>query len=140
MSADINRYICSGRLCTEPDLKKTIKGDKETTTCKFNLAVNGIYAKQTSFFQVTCFGKQAEFVAKYLQKGRKIMLEGALQQSRYKDENGKNCSNIGIIAQSIVFCDSKHTENEIVDEGAYISSFVDTSGLETADFQSESLT
>lgn len=138
--SDINRYICSGRLSTDPDLKKTIKGEKETVTCRFNIAVNGVYAKQASFFQVTCFGKQAEFVAKYLQKGRKIMLEGALQQSRYKDENGKYCSNVGIIAQSIVFCDTKHEENEIADPAAYVSSFMDVSGLEGAEYQGESTT
>lgn len=137
MSADINRFICSGRLSSSPDLKKIIKGDKETVTCKFNLAVNGIYSKQASFFQVTCFNKQAEFVAKFLQKGRRIMLEGALQQSRYKDENGKYCSNVGIIAQTIMACDSKHEENEIQDTAAYVSSSMDISGLEGADFYLE---
>lgn len=140
MTMDINRYICSGRLSTDPELKKTINGDKTTSICKFNIAVNGLGSKRASFFQVTCFNKQAEFVAKYLQKGRKIMLEGCLDQNRYKDEEGKNRSIVSIIVQTIVVCDSKHEENEIHDTAAYISSFVDTSGLEGADFQSESLT
>ena len=137
--ADLNRYVGTGRLTSDPDLKKTIKGDKETVVCKFNMAVNPVFSKQTSFFQVVCFGKQAEFVAKYLQKGRRILVEGQPQQNRYKDKNGKNASVVEIIAQSIFFLDGKKGENDIADEAAYISACVDTTGLETADFQSESL-
>ena len=139
----MNSVHLSGYLGCDPDLKRMENGDKKTSVCTFTLGVRRIYAKQgeqnSDFFRITTFNKQAEFAAKYLQKGRKIIVEGTLKQDRYQGEDGKTRYGVSINANKIEFCDTKHEENEIDDMAAYVSSYMDVSGLEGADFQTGSL-
>lgn len=138
----INSVHLSGYLGCDPELKKMESGDKKISICTFTIGVHRIYAKKgeqnSDFFKITTFNKQAEFAAKYLQKGRKIIVEGTLKQDRYQGEDGKTRYAVSINANKIEFCDTKHEENEIADTAAYVSSFTDFSGLEGADFQTES--
>lgn len=138
----MNHVAISGFLGCNPELKKMESGDKKISICTFTIGVHRIYAKKgeqnSDFFKITTFNKQAEFAAKYLQKGRKIIVEGTLKQDRYQGEDGKTRYAVSINANKIEFCDTKHEENEIADTAAYISSFTDFSGLESADFQTES--
>lgn len=138
----INLVEISGYLGSDPELKKYETGGKKLSVATFSIGVRRIYVKKgeqnADFFKVACFNKQAEFVAKYLQKGRKVIVTGSLKQDRFQGEDGKTKYTVQINAQTIEFCDTKHEENEIADPAAYVSSFMDVSGLEGADFQSES--
>lgn len=139
----MNCIQISGFLASEPELKKYEIGGKKLSVATFSIGVRRIYVKKgeqnADFFKVACFNKQAEFVAKYLQKGRKVIVTGSLKQDRFKDDDGKNKYVVQINAQTVEFCDTKHEENDIADPAAYVSSFMDVSGLEGADFQSESV-
>lgn len=136
----MNNCQLSGYMGCDPDLKRLETGDKKTAICTFSIGVRRIYAKKgeqnVDFFRVTCFNKQAEYVAKYLSKGRKIIVEGTLKQDRYQDAEGKTKYSVSINANKIEICDNKHEENN-TDSAAYISSSMDISGLEGADFQTE---
>lgn len=139
----MNNCQLSGFLGCNPELKRMETGGKKLSVCTFTLGVRRIYAKQgeqnSDFFRITTFNKQAEFAAKYLQKGRKIIVEGTLKQDRYQGEDGKTRYGVSINANKIEFCDTKHEENEVDDMAAYVSSYMDVSGLEGADFQTGSL-
>ena len=136
----MNNCQLSGFLGCDPELKRMETGGKKLSVCTFTIGVRRIYAKKgeqnSDFFRVTCFNKQAEFVAKYLSKGRKVIIEGTLKQDRYQDTDGKTKYSVTINANKVEFCDTKHEENDI-DSAAYISSSMDISGLEGADFQTE---
>lgn len=138
----MNCIQISGFLASDPELKKYETGDKKLSVATFSIGVKRIYARKgessSDFFKVACFNKQAEFVAKYLQKGRKVIVTGSLKQDRFQGEDGKTKYTVQINAQTVEFCDTKHEENDIADPAAYVSSFMDVSGLEGADFQSES--
>ena len=138
----MNHVSISGYLGCNPELKRMENGDKKTSVCTFTIGVRRIYAKQgeqnSDFFRITTFNKQAEFAAKYLQKGRKIIVEGTLKQDRYQGEDGKTRYGVSINANKIEFCDTKHEENEVDDMAAYVSRYMDVSGLEGADFQTGS--
>ena len=81
MASDINRVILIGRLTRDPELKSTNSGNY---FCRFSLASNrNIYNRQTGesrdevgFFDCVAWGKSAETIHKYLQKGRRIAILG----------------------------------------------------------------
>jgi single-strand DNA-binding protein len=69
-----------GNLGRDPELRQDNNGNQ---WCSFNVAVNeGDYG--TKWFSVSVMGKTAENCAKYLSKGKQILVEGRLKA----DENG----------------------------------------------------
>lgn len=57
--------------------------------------------READFFNVVAFGKTAEFVATYLQKGSIVSVTGELRQERWEGGDGKKRSKIKVIANSI---------------------------------------
>lgn len=60
---------------------------EDFTVCKFSLACDGKYHKgetQTMFFDCSIFGKRAEYLGKYAQKGDKLYVTGDLTQREYE--------------------------------------------------------
>lgn len=101
--ADINRVTLVGRLTRDAELKYTPGG---TAVCKFSVAVNRYRksgeqrAEETSFLDVTVWGRTGEAVARYLTKGRQVAVDGELRQSRW-EQDGQPRSRIEIIAASV---------------------------------------
>ena len=80
-----NKVILIGNLTTDPELKMTQTGIPVTS---FRIAVGRRYAKETDevkadFIDIVCWRKSAEFVSKYFNKGKKILVEGQLQSRSY---------------------------------------------------------
>lgn len=105
-----NRVILMGNLTKDPELRTTPSG---VTLCRISIAVNRSFAKQgqerqTDFFNITCWGQQAEFVSKYFTKGRMIHIEGRIQNDNYTDQQtGKTVYRDQIIAERVDFCGNK---------------------------------
>ncbi len=126
MASDINRVILIGRLTRDPELKSTNSG---AYFCRFSLASNrSIYNKQTGesreevgFFDCVAWGKPAETIHKYLQKGRRICVEGGLRWSSWEAADGKKQSKVEIHVEGFQFLDAKQdggsSPREIVDSG-----------------------
>ena len=112
MASDINRVILIGRLTRDPELKSTNSG---SYFCRFSLASNrSIYNKQSGesrdevgFFDCVAWGKPAETIHKYLQKGRRICVEGALRWSSWEGTDGKKQSKVEIHIEGFQFLDAK---------------------------------
>ena len=107
-----NRVILMGRLTRDPELRTTQSG---LTMCRIGIAVERNFAKQgqerqTDFFDITCWGQQAEFVCKYFNKGRMIHVEGRIQNDNYTDQNGVKQYRTSIIADRIDFCGDKRND------------------------------
>ena len=104
----MNKLILMGRLTKDPDIRYT---QDAKPIAKFNLAVDRRYKKENQpdadFFQMTAFGKIAEFVDKHLKKGVKVLTESTLQNSNYTDESGRTHYGFSIIVENIEFCESK---------------------------------
>ena len=84
----MNKVILVGRLTADPELRQTQSG---TSTCSFSVAVdrnNGAdKEKTTDFIRCVAFGKKAEFVGRYFNKGKQIAIIGNLKTGSYKDRN-----------------------------------------------------
>ena len=106
----MNKIIIHGRLVRDPEMKTGASG---VEFCKFTVAVDRKLSKekmkdrQADFFDCTAFGKTAEHLEKYWHKGMKMALVGRLEQSVWKDKDGKNRSSVGITVEEVEFCEKK---------------------------------
>jgi single-strand DNA-binding protein len=110
----MNKVIMCGRLSKEPDVRV---GEK--TVGKFSIAVERkmkVEGQPTAdFFNCVTFGKQAEFVQKYLSKGTKVNIVGRLQNDNYTNKEGQKVYSVQIYVEEIEFAESKKSEN--IDNG-----------------------
>ena len=84
--ASFNKVILIGNLTRDPELRVTGSG---LSICKLGLAVNRTYTSkdgeskdETTYVDVDSFGKQAEILGKYMQKGRMYDLPGRRSSQR----------------------------------------------------------
>lgn len=96
----MNKWIGIGRITAKPELNYTAN---QTAVTKFTIAVD----RQTKdggadFIRVTVFGKQAENICRYMDKGRQIAVEGRITTGSYKNKDGKT-----VYTQDVVI---DHTE------------------------------
>lgn len=101
-----NKIFMIGNLTGEPELKQTGRG----SVCTFSIASNRVYTvnngerrEETCFVGVTVWGKQGESCARYLTKGRAVLVEGRLSYQTWKNEYGETRSRHEIIAEHINF-------------------------------------
>ena len=100
----MNKFIASGNLVREPELTYSQTG---TAIFRNVLAVNDEFKKdKTHFFNFTAFGKTAETMATYLQKGSKILVDASLNQNTY-EKDGQNRTSIELNINRFEFLDSK---------------------------------
>lgn len=99
----MNKTILMGRLTRDAELF-----GQKSKVARFTMAVDRNYGEdETDFFNCVSFGKQAEFVEKYLKKGIKVLVTGSLQTNSYEDKNGNKVNSIQIVTSEIEFCESK---------------------------------
>lgn len=100
MANNINRVTASGNLTGDPELRTT---KNNSNVVRFSIASNKKYkeTEEVSYFEVQAWGKLAEIVNKYCQKGKMVFVDGRLKQERWKDQNGQNRSKVIIIAENV---------------------------------------
>lgn len=86
----MNKVILIGNLAADPESRTTQSGVQQ---CTLRLAVQRRFANQqgqreADFFNVICWRQTAEFAARYLSKGRKIAVEGSIQNRSYTAQDG----------------------------------------------------
>lgn len=105
---ELNQIVIAGNLTKDPDLL-SLPGGK--TKCEFAIAANrgfkdagGQRKEEVSFFDVECWGKTAEVAAKYLHKGRGVVVVGTIRQHRWEaPNNGGMRSKVYIVADNVQF-------------------------------------
>ena len=106
----MNKIILLGRIVRNPEVRYT-QGQNTMAIGKFSLAVNRKYKRENEpeadFFNCTSFGKQADFVEKFLKKGIKVLVTGRLQNNNYEDKQGNKVTATQIITEEIEFAESK---------------------------------
>ena len=93
-----NSTILIGRL-TRPAVLK-YNGDK--ARANFTIAVDGMNDK-TDFIPIVCFGKLAENVAEYTDKGHLVSVEGRVSSGKYTNDAGETVFTLDILANRVSF-------------------------------------
>ena len=103
MANDLNLVALSGRLVRESELRYTNGG---MAICRFSLAVNRRTKKgdnwedEASFFDCSMFGKSAESVNQFLEKGKQVNVHGELRQNRW-EQDGESRSRVEVIVNNL---------------------------------------
>ncbi len=93
---NLNRIEIIGRTTVQPELKQTIKGALVTA---FSVATNNTFKSKngekketTTFHNVVAFGKVAEVIAQYVEKGQEIYVAGRLEHQTFDRKDGSKGS------------------------------------------------
>jgi single-strand DNA-binding protein len=105
MAEGLNRVLLLGNLGADPELRVTPGGQ---AVLKLRLATNESYVdknnvrqERTEWHRVTVWGRRAEALGKFLQKGDSLFIEGRLQTSSY-EKNGEKRYSTDIVASNII--------------------------------------
>lgn len=92
MSRSLNKVMLIGHVGSEPEIRSTAGGSR---VGKLSLATNrtwndraGQKQEHTDWHRLTFFGKLADVVEQYVNKGDRIYAEGRIQYSQTQDDNG----------------------------------------------------
>jgi len=101
----VNFVAVDGRLVKDAEVNF---GSSGTAVLNFTIAHNTKVKEkeEVSFFDVVCFGKQAEAIADHLTKGTNVVVCGRLNQSRW-EKDGKKYSRTKVIASQVSFGKTK---------------------------------
>ena len=107
----MNKAILIGRLTRDPEVRYS-QNDSNMAIARFSLAVDRRFKKQgdevtADFFNCTAFGKQGEFVEKYLKKGTKVVVTGRIQNDNYTNKDGQKVYSVQIMVEELEFAESK---------------------------------
>lgn len=105
---NLNKVMLMGNLTRDPEVRYTPKG---TAVTDIGLAVNRNYTlddgerrEETTFVDVTFWGRQAEVLGEYMKKGRPLYVEGRLNLDTWEDkQSGQQRSRLKVIGDGFQF-------------------------------------
>ena len=104
----MNRVSLVGRLTRKPELRYT---QSNLAYARFTIAVNRLRREDGSqdadFINCVAWNKQAENLAKYMDKGNLISVDGRIQTGTYDKSDGSKGYTTDVYAQSIQFLETK---------------------------------
>ena len=110
--ANLNKVMLIGNVTRDPEIRYTPKG---TALVDLGLAVNRRYTadngekrEETTFVDVTFWGRTAEIANEYLKKGRSVYVEGRLQLDSWDDKaTGQKRSKLKIVGEEMQMLGSR---------------------------------
>ena len=111
-SRSVNKVILLGNLTRDPEVRYTPKG---TAVTELGMAVNRVYTaengekrEETTFVDVTLWGRTAEIAGEYLKKGRPVFIEGRLQLDTWDDkQSGQKRSKLKVVGEGLQLIGSR---------------------------------
>lgn len=104
----MNIVIMVGRLTKDPEIRYSQQGK---AVCNFSIAVDRRIKREgdnnTDFFNCVCFGRTAEFVEKYFSSGKRIAIEGNIQNDSFVGGDGTKKTSVKIVCDNVEFADGK---------------------------------
>jgi single-strand DNA-binding protein len=107
MALDYSNTTIMGRLTQDPKLE-TIHGN---SMVKINIANNYSYKsgnekkEEVLFMECSAWGKQADLIAEYAKKGKRVLVSGRLRQSSWDAQDGTKRTKIALAIATIQFLD-----------------------------------
>ena len=131
--ASFNKVILLGNLTRDPEVRYTPKG---TAVTELGRAVNRVYTaengekrEETTFVDVTLWGRTAEIAGEYLKKGRPVLIEGRLQLDTWDDkQSGQKRSKLKVVGEGLQLLGGRPGEGGRSSSGGSSSSSGDEEG------------
>jgi len=110
--ANLNKVMIIGNVTRDPEIKYTPQGRAVTD---IGIAVNRVYTpeggerrEETTYIDVTLWGRTAETAAEYCKKGRSVYVEGRLQLDTWEDKtSGQKRSKLRVVAENYQLLDRR---------------------------------
>ena len=126
----MNKVILIGRLTRDPDVRYT---QDQKAVARYTLAVDRRYKKEgeqsADFISCVAFGKNGEFVEKYLHQGTKIAVEGRIQTGSYTKQDGTKVYTTDVIVDAHEFVEKKSASSGSASTAAEPAPDVSTDGF-----------
>ena len=94
MASSMNRVFLMGNVTRDPELRYISNGSAVT---EIGLAINdrrksstGEWVEETTFVDITLWGRTAEIAGEYVTKGAPLLIEGRLKLDMWEKEGKKN--------------------------------------------------
>ncbi len=110
MNSIRNSVRLLGHLGSDPEVKQLAEGKK---LAKVSLATNETYKRndeqvtETQWHNLVAFGKTADIIEKYLQKGQEVCVEGKLSNRSWEDQEGKTRYTTEVVVNEVVMLGKK---------------------------------
>lgn len=109
---NLNKVQLMGNITRDPEVRYTPKG---TAVSDISLAINrnftgddGERREETTFVDITFWGRQAEVIGEYMKKGRPLYVEGRLQLDTWEDKaSGQQRSRLKVVGENFQFLGSR---------------------------------
>ena len=109
---NLNKVQLMGNITRDPEVRYTPKG---TAVTDISLAINRSYSgddgqrhEETTFVDITFWGRQAEIIGEYMKKGRPLYVEGRLQLDSWEDKTtGQQRSRLKVVGDNFQFLGSR---------------------------------
>jgi single-strand DNA-binding protein len=107
--AGLNKVMIIGNLGADPEMRYTADGKALTS---FRVAASRNYngpdgerREETEWFSVVTWQKLAEQCSQFLQKGRRVYVEGRLQTRSWDGQDGQRKYRTEVVAEKVLFLD-----------------------------------
>jgi single-strand DNA-binding protein len=107
--AGLNKVMIIGNLGADPEMRYTADGKALTS---FRVASSRNYSgpdgerrEETEWFSVVTWQKLAEQCSQFLQKGRRVYVEGRLQTRSWDGPDGQRKYRTEVVAEKVLFLD-----------------------------------
>lgn len=106
---NLNRAMIIGNLTRDPEVKTTPSGQN---VASFSVATNRVWTNQqgqkqeaVEYHNIVAWGKLAEICGQYLNRGKKIYIEGRLQTRDWEGQDGVKRYKTEIVAENMIMLD-----------------------------------
>ena len=106
MANDLNNCSFIGRLGKDPEIRYIPDG---SAVANFSIACGWKTKTKegTEWINIVAFGKLAEIIGQYLNKGSKIYISGGMRTRKWQDNSGADRYRTEIVAKDMIMLDSK---------------------------------
>lgn len=117
----MNKCVFIGNLTRDPEHQTVGSG---ISLCRFSIAVNRTFAnangeRETDFINIVTWRGLADNCAKYLTKGSKVCVCGALQMRSYEDKDGNKRTTYEVVADDVEFITPKNATSADASGSSY---------------------
>ena len=109
----MNKCIFIGNLTRDPEFSQTGNG---VSLCRFSIAVSRSFKREgepdADFFNIITWRGLADNCHKYLSKGSKVCVVGAMQNRTYDDKEGNKRFVSEVIAEEVEFVGSRNAAGD----------------------------
>ena len=106
----LNKFIAEGNLTRDPEISQI---NDKYTVCKFGIAVNNPYKEnEPTYIDVEAWNKLAENCEKFLEKGRKVIVEGRLELKRWETKQQEKRTKLFCAAERVHFTGQKDSDDK----------------------------